>query len=292
MNIFGTNCGLMTKNTFDAITFNGEPSITHSHIPYFHSLLCSCANSIAIQCLWVLVITAHNKQYLLNRIKQVVPQLEPIGWKTDNAVNDTWTDQTQDIIGCIYAQGVTLPGESTNIDHAGITEGSRRGFINAPIVNGRADFGPLSITFLETNQSFTEGVLRPWNILVSHEGLLARPRNNSIKADISVYQLARAGEDVPLTIRKSWTFKDCVPSMISSEDLTYNPSSDYGKRQTSFIYNSYSIQSMDCGNNEESYVEVRRAQPIQEIRRAQPLDVNEISTTPVNDFTSNVQNLA
>jgi hypothetical protein len=210
-------------------------------------MFCRWAFQPALQYLWVMVIDAHNKDYLLSRLSNGFQKLEPPGWQTNQMISDTWNDQTQNTIGCIFAQGVTLPGENTKIDYAGIMEGSNRGFINAPIMNGRENFSPLSTSFLETNQSFVDGVLRPWKILANHEGLMARPRNQSIKADIHIYQLAKAGEYSPNIIRKAWTFKDCVPTMISDEDLVYS-TSDYGKRQAYFVFNSYSINQIQQSN--------------------------------------------
>jgi hypothetical protein len=226
---------------FEVLRFD-QPSIQNSHIPYFHNLLCNWALNVAQQYSWVVVIDAQNKQFLFDKIKNVVPNLEPAGWNTTDAFDSTWNEQTQDVIGCIFAQGVNIPGEEVKIEYAGITEGSSRGCINAPIIAGRNNFAPLQISFLETNKSFVDGVLRPWNVLVGHEGLVAKPQGNSIKANISVYQLARAGHDTPLAIRKKWTYFDCVPSQIPDEDLTYS-SSDYGKRQAFFVYSHYTLQA-------------------------------------------------
>lgn len=248
LNIF-TNCGTIQEKFFlEPPKINCQPDLTHSHIPYVHNMFCQWAYQPALQFSWVLVIEAHNREYLLNRINSRIKTMEPTGWDVTNIVRDTWTDQTQNIVGCIFAQAVDIPGETIKTEKVGITEGSNRGFINANIINGRNDFEPLVAGFLETNQSFVDGVLRPWNILVAHDGLIARPRNQSIKADIHVYQLAKTGEYSPNAVRKAWTFTDCVPSVITSEQLTYN-SGDYGKRQASFIYNSYYInqeQQSDC----------------------------------------------
>lgn len=232
-----TNCGVITPQTFEVIKFD-VPSIQDSHIPYFHSLMCNWALNIAQQFTWVVVIDAQNKDNLFSKITNTLPELEPTGWDTNEALNATWITQTQDVIGCIFAQGVSIPGEEVIIERAGITEGSKRGFINAPIVNGRTDFTPLQISFLETNRSFADGVLRPWSIIVAHEGLIAN--NNSIKANIHVYQLARAGENTPNIIRKAWTYFDCVPVSITAEELAYT-TGDFGKRQVFFTYNYYTL---------------------------------------------------
>ena len=241
MNIL-TNCGILTPQTFNTFSFDGTPSIEHSHIPYFHRLMCNWAYNIAQQYSWVVVIDAISKQNLLTKIKETVPTYEPVGWDIKGAVDSTWTQETQDTIGCIFAQGVDLPGENLNIERVGITEGSRRGFINAPIANGRADFEDLQISFLETNQSFVDGVIRPWNILVAHEGLIARNEGESIKANIVIYQLAKAGETTKNIIRKKITFNEAVPTKVSSEQLVYG-TSDIGKRQCYFVFNSYTIES-------------------------------------------------
>ncbi len=236
-----TNCGTLTPQIFEMVTQQGSPEITHSHIPHFHSMMCNWAYNAAQQWSWVVIIEAHSKDNLLNKIKTKIPVYEK-DWNVSDIADATWTTSTQETVGCIFAQSVRLPGESTNVDYVGITEGSNRGFINAPIITGRANFEALEIAFLETNQSFTDGVLRPWKIIVNHEGLLATSRENSIKSNIYVYQLAKAGEEEKNVIRKIWTYYDAVPISISDEDLDYS-AGDYGKRQVKFVYNRYSITS-------------------------------------------------
>lgn len=249
-----TNCGNLTPTTYDIIKFNGDANIHHGHIPYFHSMICQWAYSIAQPFSFVVVIDAQNKDYLLGQIKNLFPSLEPPGWRVNSVADATWTKQTQETIGCIFAEGTRIPGESINVERVGITEGSRRGFINAPIINGRADFEPLQIGFMETNQSFVDGVLRPWMVVGAHLGLLAmddhkknqKPKK-SIKANISIYQLARAmNENKNIirenVIRKHWIFRDCVPINVASEDITYGDSGVYPKKRVEFVYNSYSME--------------------------------------------------
>ncbi len=243
-----TNCGTIPESFFtEPAKILCAPDITHSHIPFVHQMFCRWGYQPAQQYSWVMVIEAHNKEYLLSRITGQIKKIEPPGWGVDRIVEQTWNDYTQNIIGCIFAQGVELPGEKVKTELVGITEGSNRGFINSPIINGRQGFEPLLCSFLETNQSFVDGCIRPWSILVSHEGLIARPRNQSIKADIHIYQLAKAGEDRPNIIRKAWIFKDCVPIDVSSEKLDYQ-SNDFGKRQATFVYNSYHINQDQQSN--------------------------------------------
>jgi hypothetical protein len=240
-----TNCGVLTPQTFELITFGGNADVQSGHIPYFHQKICEWAYTIAQPFSFVIFIHAQDKQNIINKIKSDFPTLEPTGWDVSQVVDDAWADDVTEVIGCIFAEGVRFPGETINVERVGITEGSRRGFINAPIITGRSDFEPLEIGFMETNQSFVDGVLRPWSILAAHYGLLAR--SDSIKADIIVYQLARAINETQNivrknVIRKQWTFKDCVPIYVSPEDVTYDATSSYPKKQVQFVYNSYQIE--------------------------------------------------
>lgn len=245
-----TNCGPISKGyILEKAKINEKATLTHSHITHAHKMFCQLAYQPALQFLWVLVIRetpGSKERYLVDRIRDSVKTLEPKGWDTNMMIYDTVTHDTQSVIGCIFAQGVNLPGETVKSEYVGIKDGSNRGFLNAPIINGRTDYEPLEVGFLETNQSFVDGFLRPWSILVAHEGLLAKyDPAESIKADIYVYQLARAGfkeyDTIPNIIRKEWIFKDCAPIYISPEELTYASSNDYGKRQVKFAYNSYHL---------------------------------------------------
>lgn len=247
LNGIASNCGIITPQIFKTCNLGGMPTVTNNQIPFFNNMLCQWAYNIPNKFSWVMVITAHNRNYLLNKIKNTMPTYEPPGWDIRQSADATWTESTQDVIGCIFAQGVSIPGESINIDYAGVTEGSNRGFINAPIINGRENFKPLRAGFLETNKSFVDGVLRPWSIVIGHEGLIAKPRERSIKSDIFVYQLAKNGECSPNIIRKAIIFRDCVPINIGEEELTYSNDSDYPKLQVDFVYNSYYVTEFGPG---------------------------------------------
>jgi hypothetical protein len=221
---------------------NNPPAatITQGHIPYFTRMLSRWAFNVPMKYSWVVVISAHSKDNILRRIS-AISNLEHDGWDVKKSAQTTLQSDAQDIIGCIFAQSVSKPGENIMIEHAGVTTGSNRGFINAPIINGRANFNELGISFLETNRSFVDGVLRPWSIVVAHDGLIARSRDTSIKADIQVIELARTGT-AQNVVRKITTYYDCVPMGINSDDLDYSTSSDYPKMQVRFAFNRYSIK--------------------------------------------------
>lgn len=249
-NSVGSNCGMITEQFLEGyiqdLSLGVAPGITQGNLTFFHQTMCQWAYNIAMPFNWVLIIDAINPQYLLSKINSTFPSLEPPGWDVNDIVSDVWADQVQNTVGCLFAQTVGLPGETVNVDRIGISEGSNRGFINAPIITGRTNFENLDATFLETNQSFVDGFLRPWSIVVAHEGLLARSGDQSIKANIYVYQLAKDtfesdGIIRPNVVRKAWMFREAAPIFVSPDQLTYERGDGYGKRHAQFVYNSYNI---------------------------------------------------
>lgn len=223
------------------LNISNSPSPTFGGITYFHDKICSLAYSVPLKSAWVLFIYPNNKDYLLNQIKSLNSFYENSEWDVFSSAKKTTDNPVQNIIGCIFAQGVNLPGEDIGIEYAGITEGSKRGFINAPIINGRKDFELLDVGFLETNSSFVDSFLRPWSIIVSHKGLIAMPFEKDIKATIVVHQLARIGTDQNSRIRKTFIFNNCAPVNIAPETLDYANSSDFPKLQAKFAYSRYAI---------------------------------------------------
>jgi hypothetical protein len=219
----------------------GTATITSGSIKHFHRTMCNWAFNIPLKFQWVAVIEAINANYLKNQILQIGNVYEGRGWNVSNSLNETTKNEVQSVVGCIFAQGVTIPGERVNVEYSGITEGSNRGFIKAPIITGRSDFEPLQMGFLETNRSFVDGFLRPWSIIVAHRGLIATNDSSSIKARITIHQLARTGSDQNSVIRKSFIFENCAPVNIASETLDYSASSDFPKIQATFVYSKYYV---------------------------------------------------
>lgn len=242
----------MTPRWYEMNPTNVRPSITGSHIPYFHSMMCEWAYGIALSFFWVVIIEAQQKNHLMNSILDVA-NIEPGyrgKWKvSDRETNKLFNNQTQETIGCIFAQSVRLPGESTAVESFG---GGRGGHLKSSGVVSRGDLPPLEIGFRETNLSFTDFLLRPWNIVTSYKGLisddgsLSGPASywgGSIKSNIHVYQLAKGGankEGVESLVRKEMHFFDAVPITISDDDLNHE-AGGVNKRQVTFAYNYYSV---------------------------------------------------
>lgn len=146
--------------------------------------------------------------------------------------------------GCILAQGVVLPGERYEIGDATLT--NNMGFLPGKYGGNRMAMQPLTLQWRETNRSFVDLVIRPWLILASHIGLAARPPldGRQIKCNISVVQLAKTYQYIPLVERKIWRFYNCVPTSIDSKELTYQDGNNFDFFTTEWHYSHYSIESL------------------------------------------------
>lgn len=146
--------------------------------------------------------------------------------------------------GCILAQGVVLPGERYEVGDAAIN--NNMGFIPGKYGKNRLPMAPLTIQWRETNRSFVDLVIRPWLILASHVGLAARPPldGRHIKCNITIVQLAKTYQYVPLVQRKIWRYYNCVPTSIDSKELTYQDGNNFDIFTTEWHYTHYSIESL------------------------------------------------
>ena len=143
----------------------------------------------------------------------------------------------QKTIGCVFAQGVRLPKERNIIGYTPPI----RGFLGGPVAQGREPAQPLILDFLETYLSFVDGILRPWTILSEHRGLVARPKAESIKTNITVIQYGFTSQNLAPIARKIWNFYDVCPVGITS--ATYDYSNGEVERRTGieFAYNKYDL---------------------------------------------------
>lgn len=145
--------------------------------------------------------------------------------------------------GCILAQGVVLPGENYNVQELPIS--NNMGFIPGRVSGNRGAPQELSIQFRETNRSFPDLVMRPWIMLASHLGMVARPAldNRNIKTNIKIIQLAKTYQYMPLIERKIWHFYNCVPTGIDGAELTYD-ANEIKLYTVKWAYTHYGIESL------------------------------------------------
>ncbi len=162
----------------------------------------------------------------------ILQTLEPIqgdkrGFDIDRAKAFLTSYPAQSMVGCIFAQGADIPDDTNATAVANIP--NNRGFIPGRISGNRSAFNPLTLQFRETNSSFIDHVIRPWVILGSHAGLVARDSNNSPELDpkcnITIVQYTRSFQKVSQIPRKVWHFYDCMPTSVANRNLTYDTES-------------------------------------------------------------------
>ncbi len=169
------------------------------------------------------------------------------GWDIDQGKREITQEtymRTGNEHGCILAQGVVLPGEQYQVNDVAID--NNMGFLPGKVGGNRSPMAPLILQWRETNRSFVDLVIRPWIILTSHLGLVARPPTDgrNIKANISIVQLAKTYQYTPLLERKIWRFYNCVPVSVDSKELTYQDGNNFDIFTTQWHYTHYTIESL------------------------------------------------
>ena len=219
---------------------------------YFLLQLQSWLTSIPLQTQWIAIIDSF--PYALRT--SIIQGLE----RTDGAKKGFDIDQAktlltsfpfQKVIGCIFAQGAQIPSEGYGVESVAIE--NNRGFIPGVIAGPRESYASnqLGLTFLETNTSFTDFVLRPWSILASHYGYVARQGDTptskdllNIKSNITLLCYTRSYQNISQIPRKVFTFYNCVPVKIQNINLNYGDEPTTAPvSQTFFTYTNYTVQN-------------------------------------------------
>ena len=210
---------------------------------YYLELLGKWPTSIALASQWLVHINFDGVSGLMSILGDTIKNKENNGWSIDQSVTNKLIDgslqySTQNMTGCVFVRQVGLPGESIEASNVGLDYG---GYMAPATANTRAKYDPLSLTFLETNASFLDFVIRPWTIMVGYNGLVARAPKSSkyVKASfINVIMYAKT--DSQLDIRKIYTFENAAPINIGGETYSYT---EEGLRYTDvkFVYDRYYI---------------------------------------------------
>lgn len=169
---------------------------------------------------------------------EVLRELEPTKGEAWNIPYKQLTNYfLQKTIGCVFAQGCEIPRERTEIRYPD----SQRGFRGSPYAAPRAVHQNLQLSFMETNLSFVDGICRPWSILTSHKGLVARPENESIKTNITLIQYAKTNQYLSPIARKMWTFFDAC--CVNTEKVSYDYKNDVVETRSNveFTYSTYQL---------------------------------------------------
>lgn len=145
--------------------------------------------------------------------------------------------------GCVFVNGMGIPGENVNIQRANIP--NNRGFIPGLVGGHRADFNPVTTQVIESNRSFTHSIIRPWQTLAAHYGLVAREPGDikNIKTNLQVIQLGKTIHGSSLVNRKIIRFYDAVPVSYTPQNMPYN-ATDLVTFDIQWAYNRYDIETL------------------------------------------------
>ena len=182
---------------------------------------------------------------LLNTIEEAY-KLEPNAklWNTTNSAKVLLNKEYQSMRGCLFAQAIDLPGEKIQTN----TEGNIKSnaFIRARVGGGREDFGTLKVTFLETNISFVDSLLRGWSLATANFGLIARADDDPLqyRTTLYCYKFGTYSAEFPPFVLQQVIFDGVCCVSVSNEEYNYSPVSGTAKmREAEFLYNSYSIDT-------------------------------------------------
>lgn len=198
---------------------------------------------------WIVVID--NYPYALRT--NIIQGLERIdgskkGYDINSAVNILKSFPLQRITGCLFAASVSIPAEQYDVTAVSVP--NNRGFLPGILAGPRQTDPPtLTIEFRETNTSFTDFVMRPWTILASHFGFVARPGDvkgkkdpNNIKCNMTILQYTRTLNSISMIPRKAWTFYNCVPYNIGEESFDY-ANETVQNFSVRFTYSNYTLEN-------------------------------------------------
>jgi hypothetical protein len=175
------------------------------------------------------------------------------GWNIDEETVSKLTDfeyHFKDRIGCVFAKQVNLPSESFEAGNDGL---SYAGWMPPATSNARTKYGKFRVTFLETNASFVDFVIKPWLVLASYYGMMSRRQDSdkNVKCTFcEVYFLARTTAKQLQEPRKAYRFQNVVPVSIDGEQYSYL-SDDMKTISVDFVYDQYYVRDIDTPANLE-----------------------------------------
>lgn len=219
-----------------------------SHIPFFlENFLGKPASALPKGSQWVLVFEGGEGYSEIIPVKAILKGIdfEPQKWEVERSINTTLKSDYQTTKGCMFAQAVQIPGESTTVNPEGL---QTNGFIRSVVGGGRDNFPTLSIVFLETNVSFADSVIRPWVIATSHLGMIARKGDDNYRCNLSVYKLGVIDAKTSPFVLQKFTFYGVCPISVSGEEYNYTQTSSPINREATFTYHYYNVENLERQN--------------------------------------------
>lgn len=227
----------------------------NSPYSFYLDLLGSWPTNIALVSQWLVYFDFSNltrNGSLLSNIQNNLNNLElEAEWTYNPNVSRFLLDgrlqtSVDKMVGCAFARQVDLPADGLVASNDGL---SYAGFLPPATASARNKYEPLGITFLETNASFLDLIIRPWVVATSYYGLVARSDPSKfVKCNfLDVVMYAKAGSNVPMQVRKIYRFYNVAPMSIPSETYSYAEES-LRYSNVRFVYDRYSVLDGNTGN--------------------------------------------
>lgn len=164
-------------------------------------------------------------------------------WNTEQAAKAILTPEYQGTYGCVFCQGINLPGESQRTAPEGINSNA---LIRSYVGQGRDAFPILKMSFIDTNISFTDCFLRGWALATANFGMIARPKNSpkNYRTDMFCFKFSTVSTGETFGITQVLMFKDICCISVSNEEYNYTTATAPRLRDAEFIFNSYSIDAV------------------------------------------------
>jgi hypothetical protein len=220
------------------------PFTNQTPVPYFLQLLSTPAGSLPKGAQWV-VMFEDLAGRILPGIKLAL-QYEGHEWKIEKAAGVVTNENFQKTSGCVFCQAIGLPSESmvANLVGDGV---NFNGFLRSHVGQGRNQDQSMRVTFLDTNVSFTENFLRPWSISTANFGLIARDDQKQYRTNAHFYKLGSYSSKLPPVVTMKVSFYGICCIGVTAEEHSYEGASAPIRREATFIYNYYSIDT-ETGN--------------------------------------------
>lgn len=165
------------------------------------------------------------------------------GWNTDPAAKLVADPQFQQTYGCFFCQAIELPGEGFTPVAEGLKSNS---FVRSYVGAGRNDFPLLRMTFLETNVSFADSLLRGWALATAKFGMIARQGKKNYRTNMQCFKFI-LGPNKPY-ISQIMNFQGICCVNLNNEESNYDAMSSIVKRDAQFVYNKYTIDTVSETN--------------------------------------------
>lgn len=232
---------------------------TDGPAPYFLDIISQWRTSIPSDSQWLVIINFDGANVIKNNLEDILNRYDTgsiadtAGWKISNKTKSILTSKRYNdnydnsITGCIFANEVSIPSDSIKGGRIGL---DYSGFQAPFTTEYRTAYSDLEISFMETNSSFVDYIMRPWMIASSYFGSIARDSTSpkSIKAnDISIYFLAKRGDERS-SARKAIVFYNCFPISVSGLSYSYTSSESIKNYKVKFAYDYYIIRETNVNS--------------------------------------------